>query len=445
MAIHNTQPVGSWTAGDPLLALTQREPERDELTGFITQSCFTARLEQAIGARLYTGRPLTLVLLQLANFYEIASWVGTAESRQLLTSLAGLLEKTVPAGSWLCRCRNHEFALLLVDDGSRRVTEVAAAIHRALHQHGAELVPPQLNLACGIGAVRIDAGTPDSEVAFARARHAIRQHRSTLPGDDSPLGVAMPFGQGCGRRVLAAIEDNRLGLTFQGTVGFRTDAPRDYEARVVLQEDGGSLPAENFVEGAVRDAVGEKLDRWVCTRAIELLRAEPDPRCRFTVTVSQNSLVSPTFVDWLGEALPASLAGRLAVQVSEIDALSTQHHLARFSQAVAAIGLELVINHFGATEDPLRYLTLLPARRVSLHRSRLQQLADSLERQQDLAGLINALHQRNIAVIAGGIEKFSDLPLLWEAGIDFIQGYCIHRPSAHRDCEFIEEVELTLR
>jgi len=426
--------------------LTIEEPagasQQDELTGFATQDYFTEQLDKLIQSGVVHNTPVTLVLLQLANFYQISSWVGSSEARLLLIRLAGLLKNAVPDSSWLCRCRGHEFALLLVDEGSRRFPELAETIHQVLHRQTAHLVPPQLSLACGIGSVRLGADTPNGEIAFARARHNIWQRQ--LSNMAEPPLFFDNVAEGMDRQVKAALVENRFRLSFQGIIGFRDDSMHRYETRITLLDGNEHRPARAFMEAAVKSALGEKLDRWVFGQAIRALSAEPDPRCQLTVNVSQNSLVSPDFLDWLTTCLPEQLAPRLVLQVSEIDILITQHHLDRFCQRARALKLELSINHFGAVEDPFPYLTLFPADSVKLHRSRLQQLPESPERRQQLATLVGQLHDKGIDVAAATIEKFSDLPLLWQAGVDFVQGHGLHRPSSSRDCEFVEEIELRL-
>ncbi|MEZ5489791.1 MAG: GGDEF domain-containing protein [Gammaproteobacteria bacterium] len=442
VSIPDLQSTASRLAETLTIERTADPSQRDELTGFATQDYFTGRLDNLMQSDLMLGADVTLVLLQLANFYQISSWVGSSEARLLLTRLAGLLKDAAPDHSWLCRCRGHEFALLLVDEGSRRFPEFAETIHQVLHRQTAHLVPPQLSLACGIGSVRLGADTPNSAIAFARARHNIWQRQ--LSNMAAPALFFDTGAEGMDRHVEAALAENRFRLSFQGIIGFRDNSLQRYETRITLLDGEAQRPARAFMDAAVKSALGEKLDRWVFREAIRTLKAEPDPRCRLTVNVSQNSLVSPGFLDWLAARLTTDLAPRLVLQVSEIDILITQHHLDRFCQRARTLKLGLSINHFGAVEDPFPYLTLFPADSVKLHRSRLQQLPESPERRQQLAALVGRLHDQSIAVVAATVEKFSDLPLLWQAGVDFVQGHSLHRPSSSRDCEFVEEIELRL-
>jgi EAL domain-containing protein (putative c-di-GMP-specific phosphodiesterase class I)/GGDEF domain-containing protein len=435
-------------AGERSLANTAHSDdgrvERDPLTGFLTQSCFSRRLERLLNKRIYRETSLTLALLQLANFFEIASWVGTDQARLLLADLASLLKETVPDNSWLCRCRNHEIAVLLVGDGSRRSTLIGERIHQALQTRGHQLVPPQLKLACGIGLVAIGEGTPDAGIAFARARHDIWRRQQARLRWQQGQTAADSSAQNLPARLRAALQNDRFRSSFQAIASFRQDPLQRYELRLALSDEQGQLDPGSFLEIAIAENLGETLDRLVIAHAVALLTADQERCHQLTVNLSVNSLVSPVFPDWLQQNLPAACAGRLVLQASEIDLLISQHHLRRFGNGVRASGAQLGVNHFGATENSFRYLSLFPASVVKLDRSRVAQLAESVAQRQQLATLVKPIRAQGMSVIAPCVESIGDLPRLWQAGVNFVQGYCLHRPSSSRNFEFVEDIELSL-
>jgi RNase E specificity factor CsrD len=192
-------------------------------------------------------------------------------------------------------------------------------------------------------------------------------------------------------------------------------------------------------------ALGERLDRLVIGCAIEQLERDADEADLLTVNLSQNSLTSRDFSAWLETTVPVSLAARLILQVSEVDALTAQHHLVRLRECARRIGIGLGVSHFGLMDDPLLYLPLLEARVVTLDGGLLDNLDVDTGRRDRLEALVARLHKRGIRVIAPLVEDFSVLPILWRAGIDLVQGHCLHAPSRRRDFEFVEDVELSTR
>ena len=103
----------------------------DPVTGLLSEAAFCARLQSLLADTRESPRPATLALLQLENFYEVRQWVGKSEAGLLLADIARLLALTVPSDALLCRCTNHEFAVLLLDDSSRSASSGRMAICQA--------------------------------------------------------------------------------------------------------------------------------------------------------------------------------------------------------------------------------------------------------------------------------------------------------------------------
>jgi len=188
------------------------------------------------------------------------------------------------------------------------------------------------------------------------------------------------------------------------------------------------------------------LDRWVIEQAITLLLAEHDDNLHLTINLTPNSLVSPSFLDWLKSKAtnPSLVFRKLIFQVSELDALITQHHLETFCHAIDSLGARLCISHFGSINDPMRYLPLLKTHFVNLNHSLIRHAAIDHNKNQHLTELVRDIHARGIKVIAPIVEQIQVLPLLWEAGVDFVQGYCLHRPGTQLKFGFVKNQDLTV-
>lgn len=419
---------------------------KDNLTGLYSLEAFSHQLDQLIADSIYTESPMTLLLLQLANFYEIRTWIGKNEANFLLNDLARLLEKTVPANSLLCRCHNHEFAVLLVDEGSRKSLRTADSIKLALQSSSLQTIPPQLDLKCGVGLTGINEYTPRSEVAFARARHNMSRHHDQQPIGQSFTNFSQQQTSQLLKKLTNAIETERYKLSYQATVSFTEDGLRHFELRSRLSDKESSLPAAAFLETVIQNALGVALDRWVIEQAITLLRADSDGNLQLTVNLTQNSLVSRSFLKWLKTVAsdPSLDIRMLVLQISELDVLIAQHHLEAFCHVINSLGIRLCISHFGSTHDPLRYLPLLKAHYIKLDQSLTELVATDRSKHQQLEALIHQIHDRGMKVIAPMVEQIEELPLLWDSGVDFVQGYCLHKPGTDLNFEFIKNQELTV-
>lgn len=420
----------------------KRPWKKDALTGLHGQRYLCHAIDESL--RRCRSRELggTLALLQLENFYEIRTWVGVSEADLLLADIAQLLKKALPRRVLLCRCHNYEFAALLLADASVNAGAITEKLKQALLNAVSPVLPPQLELKCGVGLAKLDANIPSWPVVFARARHNLRlAHRhGELPTQLSAIapGVAL-------KQLQAALVQPTLTLNFQAWVGFDEDSRPHFEVRCVLSSQPDRLPTVLLFETAARNALGERLDRRVIEQLIARLEGDANTDARLVINLSHNSVVSQPFLRWLEEKLneATSIAPRLVFQIGETDALIAQHHLITFCELIERLGSTVSLSNFGCTPNPLRYLSLVPARYVKLDAGLLDKVDANAERLGSLQTLCRQLHGKGIAVVAPLLERSAVLPLLWQARIDYLQGYCLHPPSATMEYAFLKTQRLS--
>jgi EAL domain-containing protein (putative c-di-GMP-specific phosphodiesterase class I) len=248
--------------------------------------------------------------------------------------------------------------------------------------------------------------------------------------------------------VQTALQSSSFGLLFQATLCFKNDDLKHFEIRSQFRdEEGSKLPSELVFESAIQNALGEQLDRRVILEALKTLGLTRNQQLRFTINLTQNSIVSADFFPWLESVLKnyPALSGQLVFQLSEIDILIAQHHMEYFCQMLSQLDIRLSISNFGCTLDPFRYLSLLRAHYVKLDVSLLKKLGREHIRQQNLISLVSEIQDNGLQVIAPLIERSSFLPLLWQAGIEFAQGNVIHKPEQKLNLQLLEHEEITIQ
>ena len=363
------------------------------------------------------GSIAALALLQLANFYEIRSWVGRSAADHLLGEIAAVVAHSIPAAAGLYRCGFYELALILPDGGAA-ARRAAAAIGGALDTAVFDALPPQARLRCAVGLVDLDATVASPAVALARARASL---------DERPAATARPtlslsaLGE--------ALRAGGLQLNFQPVVDLRGRDPARYELRSSLIHGGECLDGESLYTLAGQHAFGETLDHLVLQRALRMLARNRS--LHLLVNISLNSLVSGDLPGWLALCLESAggAARRLELQIAESDALIAQHHLGAFSEDLRELQIPLGLRRFGGCEQPLCYLPLMRTDFIRLDRSRLDGIGDDRGRHEALTTLAGSLRGKGIRIIAGMVEDAALLPLLWAAGIHRVQGNCLQPPA----------------
>jgi diguanylate cyclase (GGDEF)-like protein len=95
------------------------------LTGLLNRRGFAKRLERQMAQCVATGKPGTLVYVDLDNFKAVNDRLGHPAGDAALKGLAVALRGAVRSGDLVARLGGDEFALWLVD------TDVPASIERA--------------------------------------------------------------------------------------------------------------------------------------------------------------------------------------------------------------------------------------------------------------------------------------------------------------------------
>jgi multidomain signaling protein FimX len=79
--------------------------------------------------------------------------------------------------------------------------------------------------------------------------------------------------------------------------------------------------------------------------------------------------------------------------------------------------------------DPKTLLQGIPLDFVLFQPEYAQGLADDRDKQQKLLGLANLAREYNVKSVVTGVEEARTLTILWTAGVDYVQGNFLQRPS----------------
>jgi EAL domain-containing protein (putative c-di-GMP-specific phosphodiesterase class I) len=91
--------------------------------------------------------------------------------------------------------------------------------------------------------------------------------------------------------------------------------------------------------------------------------------------------------------------------------------------------MRLAIEHFGKGRDPHGLLAALPADFIKIDGALMQGLTGSPENQQVVRGIVEAANQRGMQTVAERIEDANTMAVVWQLGVQHIQGFLVHAPE----------------
>jgi EAL domain-containing protein (putative c-di-GMP-specific phosphodiesterase class I) len=171
------------------------------------------------------------------------------------------------------------------------------------------------------------------------------------------------------------------------------------------------------------------LDRWVIGSAFAY--CESHKQERLFVKLSKDSVTDSTLLDWIStQAKSAQLQpGQLCFQVTEADAAQYLKPLKQLFTELQKLEYYTAIEHFGLGRNSLQLLERLPLHMIKFDGSILQNIETNLPQQEAIKSFVTVAHKRKIETIAERVEQASTMAVLFQLGLDHMQGHYVHEPD----------------
>ena len=258
-------------------------------------------------------------------------------------------------------------------------------------------------------------------------RRLIGQDGNTV--DEATLGTPASSREGALDRAIARGE---LRLAYQPKLHLRSQRITSLEALVRWQhpERGLILPGE-FIPAAEKSDEILALSLWVIAQAIadQQLLAMRGHDLPIFVNIAADLLANGGFIDRACAMIQAG-GTRIGLEITETSVIRDPGAAIANLHRVAALGIQVAIDDYGAGLSSLAYLKQLPACELKIDKLFITQLTSSNRDPLIVRSTIDLAHAMEMEVVAEGVESQAALALLSVMGCDMAQGYYISRPVA---------------
>lgn len=416
---------------------------QDLVTGLFNRMHFIELMDAAAERAVKGEQPATLAYIRVDRYASLQGEIGLAGIDLLLTDLAGLLRAHFPVETQLARFGDDLFTALLPGKIPEQCTAELKDLLKKVESHLFDINGRTAQTTLSIGVAGLSEKTAKAQEVIERA------HRCTDElSDGNAIKVFNPAEElaaaanrgNLQAMVQQALENNSFRLLFQPIISLRGDANEHYEVLLrLLNPQGEEVPPAQFMAAARDAGLGEKIDRWVILNSIKILanhRAKGHDT-RLFVHLSTSSLQDQTLLPWLSVALKAARlpSDSLVFQFSEPDAIAYLKQAKAITQGLAELHCKVALSQFGCAINPFNALKHLHIDFVKVDGSFTQDLGKP-ENQEALKTLLSSLHSQAKLTIVPFVESASMLATLWQAGVNFIQGYYLQGPSQSMDYDF---------
>lgn len=421
------------------------QASHDALTDMLNRREFERRLERALATADPGEGSSALLYLDLDQFKLINDTCGHAAGDQLLAEIAHMLKDSVASGDLLARLGGDEFGVLLQRAGAEQALAVGERLRERIDSFVFAWERRNFSLSVSVGVVVLDRpGTTLREV-LAHADQACYmakergRNRVMLFVEDDAETTRRHSEMEWANRVREALREGRMRLDFQRIDPVRHRGRRAEGAHIELlvrmrDGNGGTVQPGAFIPAAERFGLMPLVDAWVLETALssfDALMPGGEPLQTVAINLSGQTVDDDVFADRVLDLLQRHTvpAHKLCFEITETVAVNNMARVVRFMERIRAVGCRFALDDFGAGAASFGYLKNLPIDVLKIDGSFIRNIESDPVNYSIVRAVTDIGHQIGLEVIAEWVSDSRTRELLMGLGVDYVQGFGIHRPE----------------
>lgn len=419
------------------------QASHDALTGLANRREFERRLARLLESAKFQGMHHVMLYLDLDRFKIVNDTCGHGAGDELLRQLAMLLNEQTRESDTVARLGGDEFGVLLEGCPVSQGERIAESLRKAIADFRFAWEDRLFQVGASIGGVAVTADSESlgmvlgaADTACYLAKEEGRNRVRIFSGDEE-----INKGQGDVRwaaRISAALAENRFQLYFQSIVPVAPAVAGNKHHEILLRmedEDGVLVPPMAFIPAAERFNMMTDIDRWVVKRAFDWMVAQPEAAKEdadyYSINLSGQSIGDDDFLAYVVEQFERTglAPERVCFEITESAAIANLARAKRFIALLKAKGCRFALDDFGIGMSSYAYLRNLDVDFLKIDGAFVRDMADDKVN----FSMVEAIHRigqaMGIRTIAEFIESDAVLEKLRGIGVDYAQGFSIHKPE----------------
>ena len=407
----------------------------DSATGFLHRREVLEALKERLAVPA-AGGMRCVTIIKLDKFSSIEIDVGALASEEVLIEFAKLLKEALHPKEIVGRLGGVRFLVLLERGNEHDVEAWGQQLLARVQKHVFRVKDKTVSVTCTVGFSVVPSGEVKLDAAIADAMEACIKGRSrggnqSVTSDKADADTRVQsYDKVWVKHIKAALMENRFRLVQQPVASLQGDDPGMFDVLVRMVDTQGKevLPSE-FMAAAERNDLLKNIDRWVVGASLSFA-AQRRPGCLF-VRLSKETAKDATFVDWLDNHVRSSRAEpqRLCFQVTEQAAALYGTPIRALSSALRKRGFRFALEGFGSGRDSLGMLESIALDFIKIDGAIVQGLTGDQHLQERVRTLVEAATSKQIQTIAERVEDANTMAVLWQIGVQYIQGYFVNEPE----------------
>jgi len=424
----------------------------DALTGLLNRREFERLLQEMIDSAMVDGKDNAVLFMDLDQFKVVNDTCGHMAGDELLRQLVAVFVARGRDSDVVARLGGDEFGMLLYGCPLEPALRMANEIREAVQNFRFMWQDKSFEVGVSIGLVEVNAASgnlatvmSNADAACYAAKEGGRNRVHVYLEDDTDMARRHGEMQWISR-ISKAFEEDRFRLYYQkiAAVMPHQQGMQHFEVLLrMLDEDGKVVPPDAFIPAAERYNLMPIVDRWVIrtlfsSRSKEWRRLweeyedkeEPFP-ILCAVNLSATSFNDDMFPAFLKEQIEyyGMPPQALCLEITETSAIANLNKASNFMRELSRLGCSFALDDFGSGMSSFAYLKDLPVHYLKIDGAFVRGMDKNPVNHAMVEAIARIASVMGIETVAEFVEDRALIEKLAVLGVDYAQGYGIHKPE----------------
>ncbi len=422
------------------------QASHDPLTGLANRRQFEIDMNNLLTKAKSDNLQHHLLYLDLDQFKVVNDTCGHDAGDELLIQITEILDKKLRKSDVLSRLGGDEFGVLLESCGVENALAIANNLRQAVEgfRFGWHTHSFKIGVSIGIAEITgeeakasevLSAADAACYVAKESGRNRVCFHETEASGSSTHQQEMQWVS-----RLQAALDNDCFELFLQRIqcVECADEESEHYEILIrMVGDEGEIIPPGAFLPAAERFNLIGSVDTWVVEnvfKKLEALRsANRYPKnLILSINLSGTSMANDDLLERISCLIDESdfPAENFCFEVTETAAIANLKQATTFLSSLREKGCKIALDDFGSGLSSFAYLKQLPIDYLKIDGLFVKDIAvDNIDKA--FVESINQIGQvMSLKTIAEFVENDEIMSILMDIGVNYAQGYGIHKPTA---------------
>jgi diguanylate cyclase (GGDEF)-like protein len=409
--------------------------KRDPTTLLFHRGQLVDRITKRLARKPKSGLH-ALAYVKVDKFVRVTEQVGILNSDEILAQFAEAMRRRLHPRDVAGRFEGTAFLVLLERGSARDAENWGKHLCEHIRRQTFEVADRSTQLTCTVGVCPANEIYASLENFVSATVDAYKLGKEA-GGDTVFLSEAakedtkrQEYDAIWLKHLKTALMDDRFRLAQLPIAGLRSDGVEMYDLLVrMVDERGNSVLPSEFLPAAERNNMMKNIDRWMVKAAIDF--CEQSEADRVFVRLSRQSVLDATTIGWMDQEFEKRKfdCSRLVIQVPETDAARHIKQTRELVSKLQRIGIGFAIEHYGIDQERFQILDVLKPDYIKIDGQLMHTLMTDTALQHTVDKIVRAAHERNIKTIAERVENANAMAVLFQLGLDYMQGHYVHEPE----------------